>query len=191
MCLNAPVTFRLWWLTWCAPRSPWCGRPPARAISRVAARLTATPARATPRTVPPLVGGGVTSRRLSRLTAGRHLPAGRRAVLAAGFALADSGSAGAGKARPRGPHGGRRTHGIDRFPHRPVPCAIGARRRRSGPRLRRAGPRLQPAPFLGYRRLRLLLPGGRFGVHGGVDPRNRQPGARLYGRDREFRRPRE
>ena len=64
------------------------------------------------------------------------------------------------------------------------------RRRGSGPRLRRTGPRLQPPPLLGHRRLRHLLSGGRPGMHGSLDPRNRQPGARLYRRHRTLGRPR-
>ena len=91
---------------------------------------------------------------LPGLAAGRHVPAGRRALLAAGFALPDSGSAGTGKAGSGGSHRGRRPAGSDRLPHRPLPRAIRARRRRSGPRLRRTGARLQSPSRLGYRRLR-------------------------------------
>ena len=53
--------------------------------------------------------------------------------------------------------------GLLRVPHRPVPRAGGARRRRSGPHLRRAGVRLQPPSRLGHRGLRHLLPGRRPG----------------------------
>ena len=121
---------------------------------------------------------------LPELAPGRHLPAGRRALLAAGLALPDSRPAGAGKEGPRGSHRGRRSARPDRLPHRPLPRAVRARRRRSGPRLRRTGLRLQPPSLLGYRRLRHLLPGRRPGVHGSADPRHRQPGARLYRRHR-------
>ena len=56
MCLNAPVRLRLRGVPW---------PPAARAISRVAATLTATPASATPSTVPPVTAGGVTRRRIA------------------------------------------------------------------------------------------------------------------------------
>jgi hypothetical protein len=54
MCRNAPVRFRLRG----APRA-------ARAMSRVAATLTTTPASATPSTVPPVTAGGSTSLRIA------------------------------------------------------------------------------------------------------------------------------
>ena len=59
---------------------------------------------------------------------------------------------------------------LDRLPHRPLPRAVRARRRRSGPHLRRTGPRLQPPSLLGHRRLRHLLPGRRPGVLEGLIP---------------------
>ena len=48
--------------------------------------------------------------------------------------------------------------------------------------------RLQSPSRLGHRRLRLLLPVRRSGVHGSAHPRHRQPGARLHRRDRSRRR---
>ena len=54
-CWNAPARFRL---------RGW-PRPLARAISMVAATFTATPASATPSTVPPLTDGGFTRWRIA------------------------------------------------------------------------------------------------------------------------------
>ena len=82
--------------------------------------------------------------------------------------------------RPRQPDRGRRPAGPAAVLHRPLPCAGGARRRRSGTHLRRAGLRLQSPSRLGHRRLRHLLSGRRSGSHGEPDPRDRQPGARLH-----------
>ena len=88
---------------------------------------------------------------------------------------------------PGEPGARRRSAGLAAVPHRPLPRAGGARRRRGRPHLRRAGLRLQPPSRVGRRRLPGLLPGRRPGRAGEHHPRHRQRGPRLHRRDRSRR----
>src|SRR5208283_1259096 len=118
---------------------------------------------------------------------GRHVPAGRCAVLAAGVARPDPRFDRARKEGSGEPHARRRAAGAHRLPHRPLPCAGGPGRRRSGPHLCRTGARLQPPSRVGHRRLRVLLPGRGPGGDGEPDPRHRFAGARLHRCSRDWR----
>ena len=92
------------------------------------------------------------------LAAGRDLPAGRRAVLAAGLALPDPGPAGAGAARARRtPTVAEGLPGLLAF--LTDLCHVQAARAAGevGRDLRGAGVRLQPPPGVGRGRLRRLL----------------------------------
>ncbi len=119
---------------------------------------------------------------------GRHVPAGRRAVLAAGRALPDPGRDGAGSRRAaENPVVAEGLAGTLQFLTDLCHVQAAHGRRRSGAHLRGAGVRLQSPSRMGSEGCATCYQADELEALEATDSRHRQPGARLCRCDRERR----